>query len=154
MLDYINQNREVLKCDYNHLIKIPLPLLKELLLVSNEWHHTSHRYNITAFYELNHEIIDQLTNDELNVVYNEYKQRENKKKAQRIEQEEKDKELNGRWKISYTYRNGYDRHAKSKVLSLCGTVKDSWFYPDDISQLNGKHKLSIHSKHFSFVKRI
>lgn len=43
------------------LKKQTLPFLKKLLLLTNEWHHTSSHYNITEFYEIDE---DKLMSDQ------------------------------------------------------------------------------------------
>lgn len=50
------------------LKKAPLSLLKELLLKSSEWHHTSKYYNCTEFYGINEEAIEDEWEDIANAI--------------------------------------------------------------------------------------
>lgn len=119
----------------NDLKKIPAPVLKNLFLIYDSWHHTSSYYNQTSFYSFDDEIFDALTKEEINATIKRFK-------------EEKKKVTEETWKCEYLVWSGTRKHPKAEKRIAIGTIKGNWFYLE-----NGKKK-SINANGFEKLERI
>ena len=61
--EYIEENGII--CPIETLKKTTSPVLKKLLLKRTSWHHTSYYANATDFYSVNYDVLEDLTQEEI-----------------------------------------------------------------------------------------
>lgn len=115
-------------------------LLKEALLVTHEWHHTSSRYNRTNFYEVKSygEVSEMLADIEREL---EYQQAEASAAADEPPAPE-------RWHVKYGVWSGTRKHPKLDWVEADGAVESNrtWFVCDDGTRkkLSGNYFKLLH----------
>lgn len=106
--------------DYNFTLekleKVKVSVLKDELLFSSEWHHTSSHFNQTDFYELNECKLEELTDS----VIDEWLAFKTEKKTV----EEK------RARCKYLVWSGSRNHPKATEYVDEGKIVGNWFFPD------------------------
>ena len=153
LIERIEENRSLIKCDYNLLIKQPLELLKDLVLSSDgEYHHMGIRYNEVYFYHFDTDRLSNLTDKCIQMKRKEYDTAKARKKTIKQQNSENNDQYDGRWEASYIKRSADGKHKREFVLT--GEIKGGWFFIDSGSELQGKKKLSISGKDFNRIRRI
>lgn len=153
IIDKIEVNKSLIKCDYELLKSQPLEVLKKLLLSSDgEYHHMGMRYTIVDFYHFATNRLSKLTDDDIRLEYNRYVTEKKQKEVKKEQDSIKNAQYDGRWEISYIKRSADGRHKREFILT--GEIKGGWFYLDPESELVGKKKLSISGKNFNRIRRI
>ena len=153
LIERIEENRSLIKCDYNLLIKQPLELLKELVLSSDgEYHHMGIRYNEVYFYHFDVDRLSNLTDKGIQMKRKEYDTAKARKETIKQQNSENNAQYDGRWEASYIKRSADGKHKREFILT--GEIKGEWFFIDPGSELQGKKKLSISGKDFKRIRRI
>lgn len=130
-----------LHCSLSLLRKAPVAALKNLLLCSGEWHHTSSYFNETDFYELDLIQLEELTDEQIQKEIDRVREEAQKKKAEKNAPGE-------RWVCTYLEWSGTRNHPKATEYTEEGIVKGDWFY------LSTGKKKNIYANGFEFVKRV
>ena len=129
---------EDLEVDYTieDLKKLSLKALRNSVLVSSSWHHTSKYFNSTDFYKVSEGqlefILDKATIERLC---------EEKK-----EKKEEPKEIKARCK--FLVWSGTRNHPKATECEEVGTIRGNWFYREDGS------KKSVNANGFRIVEEL
>lgn len=153
IIDKIEENKSLIKCDYELLKGQPLGVLKNLLLSSDgEYHHMGMRYTVVDFYHFSTDRLSKLTDADIRLEYNRYATEKKQKEIKKGQDLIKNAQYDGRWEISYIKRSADGRYKREFILK--GEIKGGWFYPDPESELVGKKKLSISGKNFNRIRRI
>lgn len=153
IIDKIEENKSLIKCDYELLKGQPLGVLKKLLLSSDgEYHHMGMRYTVVDFYHFSTDRLSKLTDADIRLEYNRYATEKKQKEIKKGQDLIKNAQYDGRWEISYIKRSADGRYKREFILK--GEIKGGWFYPDPESELVGKKKLSISGKNFNRIRRI
>ena len=107
---------------FQFLANKPAAFLKDFLLVSYEWHHTSSYYNCTEYYEVRDlyswtlsEIQEQFE------IYQAAKRAEKQEKAAR-------KEETSIYECEFLVWSGTRKHPKAETIRETGEIKGNWFY--------------------------
>ena len=136
--DAISEGELTLNCTMDKLKKTPLKVLKKLCLCYSSWHHTSNHYNITDFYSLNIDRIEELIDEELEEAIADSK----------AEKEVKQEPAEERWMCAFLEWSGTRKHPKAKEIIEEGTVRGDWFI-----RSNGRKKKTS-ANGFRYIKRI
>ena len=153
IIDKIEENKSLIKCDYELLKGQPLGVLKNLLLSSDgEYHHMGMRYTVVDFYHFSTDRLSKLTDADIRLEYNRYATEKKQKEIKKGQDLIKNAQYDGRWEISYIKRSADGRYKREFILK--GEIKGGWFYPDPESELVGEKKLSISGKNFNRIRRI
>ncbi len=94
--------------DRKKLEKLPVAVLRDILLSMSSWHHTGKYYNVTDFYEVSPSYVEELTDEKMDSALQYY--REKKKEAAEIK--------SYRGSISYLVWSGTRAHPKAKEERL------------------------------------
>ena len=153
LIEKIDENKNLIKCDYKLLTSQPVEVLKKLLLSSGgEYHHMGIRYTVVDFYHFDTDRLSELTDDYIRTKHNEYLTEKKQKEIRKQQDATENAQYDGRWKAEYLLRSMDGR--RKNVFELTGEVKGGWFYIDPGSGLQGKKKLSITGKDFSLMDRL
>ena len=153
IIDKIEENKSLIKCDYELLKGQPLGVLKNLLLSSDgEYHHMGMRCTVVDFYHFSTDRLSKLTDADIRLEYNRYATEKKQKEIKKGQDLIKNAQYDGRWEISYIKRSADGKHKREFILT--GEIKGGWFYLDPGSELVGKKKLSISGKDFTRIRRI
>lgn len=153
LIKKLEENRNMITCDYDLLKRQPAEVLKRLLLSTDgEYHHMGMRYNIVDFYHFDTDRLSKLTDDYIRTKHNNYIAEKKQKEFQKQQNSQINAQYDGRWEISYIKRSADGRHKREFILT--GEIKGGWFFIDPGSELQGKKKLSITGKDFTCIKRI
>lgn len=151
LIQQIDANREIIKCDYDLLTKQPVNVLKKLLLFSDgEYHHTGLRYNETLFYHFDNKRLSNLTDEKIKQTAANVKTQTKEKQAAKKQEKADNEQYNGRWEAIFTKRSADGRFKRD--ITMTGEVKNGWFFPDPGSEYENKRKIG--SKCLYLVKRI
>lgn len=120
IIEGIEKSEIELKCSIGKLKKMPVKALKETCLCYSSWHHTSNRFNRTEFYSIDTDKVEELTDEKINELIDEYKSIKNKETP--VEQ---------RWKCAFLEWSGTRKHPKATEVIEEGIVKGDWFYRND-----------------------
>lgn len=112
-----------LQCSLEELGKLPLKALKECFLYCSSEHHTSKYYNMTRFYSLDTDSLEELTDQKLEEIAHRYKEQREQKKAQDITEE--------KWKCAFLEWSGRRNYRKAKRVVETGIVRGQWFIRSD-----------------------
>lgn len=153
IIDKIEENKSLIKCDYELLKGQPLGVLKNLLLSSDgEYHHMGMRYTVVDFYHFSTDRLSKLTDADIRLEYNRYATEKKQKEIKKGQDLIKNAQYDGRWEASYIKRSADGKHKREFILT--GEIKGGWFFIDPGSELQGKKKLSISGKDFNCIRRI
>ena len=153
LIERIEENKSLIKCDYELLVKQPLEVLKELVLSSDgEYHHMGMRYNVVEFYHFDMDRLSKLTDKYIQTKHQEYDVKRTRKKSLKQQNSEKNAQYDGRWEASYIKRSADGKYKHE--LTLTGEVKGGWFFIDLDSELKEKKKLSISGKDFKLIRKL
>lgn len=139
ILEEISASGIKLRCSIFKLQKLPVGILKKVCLTHSSWHHTSCRYNKTDFYGLDEWNIENLTDEKINELLEEYKS-EKKEKEPETEAE--------KWKCAFLEWSGSRSHPKATEVVEEGLVKGLWFY-----RSNGTRKKTS-ANGFRFIQKL
>lgn len=120
-----------------NLKKIDVKTLKSKLLFQSSWHHSSKYYNKTDFYSLDVDVIQELTNEEIQEML-----------SSKNEQSKQEQIKSEKYLCRYLVWGGTRKHPKAHEEESEGEIKGNWFYLPD-----GRKK-SITSNGFSIVKKL
>lgn len=123
----------------NAIKKCTMSFIKEKLLKSYEWHHTSSYYNETCYYELelNYSTVDELLND-----FNTFKSEQKSQKKQTSQTEKQEK-----YKCRFLVWSGTRRHPKATEYEEIGLIIGNWFY-------SSYGKKSIYANGFKIIEKM
>ncbi len=138
IFDAIEEQEVELKCSIDKLRKLPVKVLKEICLSYSSWHHTSSHYNITDFYSLDVDRIEDLTDEEIEELIKKYK----------ADKKIEDKPSEEKWKCAFLEWSGSRKHPKATEVIEEGIIKGDWFYRNDGS----KKKTTANG--FRFIEKI
>ena len=88
---------------------IPLYVLKETCLIYSEWHHTSSKYNITNFYKFSIEMLENLTDEDIEKI-REKKRKENQELKEVRVKRKKERDLK-KYRLSLMQYSKYKRES-------------------------------------------
>lgn len=125
-----------INCEMSKLQQLPVKVLRDICLRYSSWHHTSSHYNQTAFYSLDVDRIEGLTNTMLDNMIT-----TSKASDERTVPEE-------RWECAFLEWTGSKKHPKATELIETGVVKGMWFIREDGS------KKKTTAKGFRFIKKL
>ena len=114
--------------DCKKLLKLPLPALKDMVLVETEWHHTSYKYNRTPFLQFSPKSLANITNEKIDaekVAYDKFKE-----KSQKVEW----------WHCQYKAQLKEESLTYSYLVTGDGYIKGQWFYIENPNT----HKVEKH----------
>lgn len=126
-------------CSIDVLQKMPINLLRDVLLLKTSWHHTSSRYNKTDFYAINFGVLETKTDDYFLRLKKTYQEEKLKKGEPTLEE---------KWECEFLEWSGSRKHPKATPVKETGIVKGTWFY-----RTNGTKK-STTSNGFKFLRKI
>ena len=129
-----------LQCSMGRLEKLPVKALKEHCLYCSSEHHTSKYYNMTEFYSLDIDSLEELTDQELEEIVHKYKQEREQEKTQEIIEE--------KWKCAFLEWYGSRNFRKAERVVETGIVKGEWF-----TRPNGRKKKTT-ATGFEFIEKI
>lgn len=138
IFEAIEESEITLECSIEKLRKLPVKVLKEVCLRYSSWHHTSNHYNKTDFYSLDEDGIENLTDDKIDELLNDYKANKNEEVNPTEE----------KWKCAFLEWGGTRKHPISTEVIEEGTIKGNWFYRKDGS------KKKITANGFRFIEKI
>lgn len=138
ILELIEDENLELNCSIDKLKKVPVKILKEICLKYSSWHHTSNHYNKTDFYSIDYDSIENLTDEKLDGLIEEYRKEKANAKAP----------VEEKWECTFLEWSGTRKHPTAKAITEIGIVKGNWFY-----RSNGTKK-SIYANGFEFVRKI
>lgn len=131
-----------LQCSMEQLRKTPAGALREICLCGSSSHHTSKYYNMTDFYGLDEDALEDLTDGRLQEISLEFREKQEKLKR------EKENEREEIWECTFLEWSGTRRHPKAEEITETGIIKGNWF-----SRPGGGRK-SIHANGFRKIRRV
>lgn len=129
-----------LQCSIGRLEKTPKEVLKEVCLCWTSCHHTSKNFNLTDFYSLDMDAIEELTDEKLHEMVCEYRQSQEELKQERKHEE--------KWKCTFLIWSGTRRHPKAEAFTEVGIIRGNWFI-----RSNGSKK-SIYANGVEKIQRM
>lgn len=137
----IEMKKQCLDDDFIKAVKkCTMNFIKEKLLKSYEYHHTSLYYNVTDYYELEFDKYD--TADELLNDFNTFKSEQKNQKSQKSQTEKQEQ-----YKCRFLIWSGTRRHPKVTEHEEIGIIHGNWFY-------SSFGKKSIHANGFKIIEKI
>lgn len=112
-----------LQCSMEALGKLPVKALKECCLYCSSEHHTTKYYNMTEFYSLDIDSLEELTDRKLDEMAYSHKQQKEQEKARKITEE--------KWKCVFLEWYGSRNYRKANRVVETGTVRGQWFIRPD-----------------------
>ena len=138
----IDEQELTLICDIEKLKKTPAGVLKRICLTYSSWHHTSKYYNQTEFYSIDVDVMEALTDEEIDKAIEDFKLERNKSN-------DKDKQVVEEvWRCSYLEWSGTRKHPKAESREAVGVIRNGWFY------LSNGHKKKTTSRGFVRLERL
>lgn len=113
-----------LNCNLEELKKWPAELLREHCLRYTASHHMGKYYELIAFYELDIDELESLTDEMLKNLYSDYREKQKIEKQKKAE-ESKEAEV---WECTYLEWYGSRKHPKANEIREIGVIKGNWFY--------------------------
>ena len=147
--EWIDEEDIKLQCSLDEIKKLSLGVLKEYFLEYSSWHHTGKYYQETKFYSLDECYIETLTDEDLQWLASNYKERQRKLRERKAEEtEENEAETEEKWECCCPEWTGTRKHPKKKMIREIGIIKGKWFY-----RPNG-HKKRISAEEFRKIRLI
>lgn len=132
-LKYNNINSELI----SRLIKYPIAVLKQCLLYTSSYHHTSKFYNKTDFYSIDLDSLD----DEADL----FKYLEETK--QKLSEKKDKPQMIVYCDVSYIEWYGVGRRRRKRTVNASGYIQGTWFFGN-----NGVKK-NVKGKYFDIIRR-
>lgn len=127
---YIEEN--LLDDEWNFSINKLSGMSRELLFntffIYKEWHHTSSKYNRTDFYGVNEFDVVNMTDEKIDRLISEDKER---RASRREKKQEKPEEPQGMYLCEFKHWTGTKKHPKCEIVQAVGEIKGKMFYSSE-----------------------
>lgn len=127
---YIEEN--LLDDEWNFSIDKLNGMSRELLFntffIYKEWHHTSSKYNRTDFYGVNEFDVVNMTDEKIDRLISEDKER---RASRREKKQEKPEEPQGMYLCEFKHWTGTKKHPKCEIVQTVGEIKGKMFYSSE-----------------------